>query len=80
MDGGVADSRWHGPRNPAQDRRLTPHEIEQLREAGIDVHQLKGGKGASQRDRFRDRDGHIYVKPKSGRGPGEPTGLNIRDF
>lgn len=28
-------------------------------------------------DLFKDQDGDIYVHPKDGSGPGEPTGYNI---
>jgi putative RNase toxin 33 of polymorphic toxin system len=31
-------------------------------------------------DLYKNRDGDILVKPKDGRGPGDPTGLNINDF
>ena len=31
-------------------------------------------------DLFKDRRRWIYVKPKDGGGPGDPTGLNINDF
>jgi RHS repeat-associated protein len=63
-------------RNPAQDKKLTDREIEELEEAGIHPHELKPG-GASE-DLYRDREGNIYVKPKGGAGPGEPTGINLK--
>jgi hypothetical protein len=28
-------------------------------------------------DLFKDREGNVYVKPKSGEGPGDPTGINL---
>jgi hypothetical protein len=31
-------------------------------------------------DLVKNKDGNIKVKPKNGKGPGEPTGLNINDF
>ena len=31
-------------------------------------------------DLFKDQKGNIYVKPKGGGGPGDPTGLNINDY
>ena len=34
----------------------------------------------SKYDLFKDSEGKIIVKPKSGVGPGEDTGLNILDF
>jgi RHS repeat-associated protein len=64
----------------AQMKRLSSGEIARLQRAGIDVHDLKGGIHASKRDLFKDKEGNIYVKPKSGEGPGESTGLNINDF
>jgi len=67
-------------RNPAQDKVLTKGEIGELEDAGYDVHELKGGKNASKYDLYKDRDGNIYVKPKGGRGPGDPTGININDL
>lgn len=41
---------------------------------------LKGKKNASESDLYKNKKGDIYVKPKSGKGPGDPTGLNINDF
>jgi hypothetical protein len=58
-------------------KRLTKGEIQKLKDAGHDIHELKGGKNASRYDLFRDDGGNIYVKPKDGSGPGEPTGINI---
>jgi hypothetical protein len=46
----------------------------------VDIHDLKGGRRASERDLFKNKDGDIRVKPKNGQGEGEPTGLNIKDF
>lgn len=67
-------------RNPAQDKRLSKGEIKQLENAGHDVHEMKGGKNASKYDLFKDKDGNIYVKPKNGSGPGDPTGVNVNDL
>lgn len=61
-------------------RRLSKGEIERLKKGEVNIHDLKGGRRASQYDLFTTRDGEIIVKPKSGRGPGEPTGLNINDY
>jgi hypothetical protein len=66
-----------------QDKKLSPGEIGALKDANIDVHELKtggGGKDASKFDLFKNKAGDIFVKPKNGRGPGEPTGYNINDF
>jgi hypothetical protein len=38
---------------------------------------VTGDKKVSKYDLYKDRDGNISVKPKNGKGPGEPTGLNI---
>ncbi len=66
-------------RNPKQDHRLSEGEIKKLQKAGKDVEGLKDNQ--SELDLFKDpKSGDIYVKPKSGAGPGEPTGLNIKDF
>ena len=63
-----------------QMKRLSGGEIKKLENAGIDVHDLKGGKRVGRYDLFKDGEGNIYVKPKSGAGEGEFTGLNINDF
>jgi RHS repeat-associated protein len=61
-------------RNPAQDKKMTPQEIDEFIKAGNPhPHELKPG-GASK-DLYRDGGGNIYVKPKGGAGPGEPTGI-----
>ena len=69
-------------RNPADDQRLSKGEIKALEEGGENAHEIKGGENAStsKRDLFKDKDGNIYVKPKDGSGPGEPTGLNVKDY
>src|SRR5258708_4078299 len=67
-------------RNPADDQKLTPGEIAKLVKKGENPEDLKGGKATGQRDLYKDKKGNIYVKPKGGSGPGEPTGLNIKDF
>ena len=41
---------------------------------------LKGGKGASKYDLYKDGKGNIYVKRKGGGGEADPTGLNSRDY
>lgn len=71
-----------GNRNPAQDKRLTKGEIRDLKRHGIDPEELKRGQGkrTGRSDLFKDQKGNIYVKPKDGSGPGEPTGFNTNDF
>jgi hypothetical protein len=63
---------------PAQDKKLTDQEIEALEEGGEHPHQLKPG--GSSEDLYRDREGNVYTKPQDGSGPGEETGLNMKDF
>lgn len=63
-----------------KDKMLSPGEIDRLKKGGEDIHDLKGGKNASKRDLYKNKNGDIFVKPKGGRGPGDPTGLNINDF
>jgi len=63
-------------RNPAQDKMLTRGEIERLKDAGHDPHEMKPHP-ASRYDLYKDKDGNIYVKPKGGSGAGEPTNINI---
>ena len=29
-------------------------------------------------DLFKDEDGNVYIKPKDGAGPGEPTEINLK--
>jgi RHS repeat-associated protein len=80
-----AESIWNtikggsgGGRNPAQDKELGDKEIKALEKAGHHPHELKPGGGPE--DLYKDREGNIYVKPKGGAGPGEETGLNLREF
>ncbi|MFE1746280.1 polymorphic toxin type 33 domain-containing protein [Coleofasciculus sp. H7-2] len=73
-EGGEEERNWR------QDKPLTNDEIAKLKEGGIDIHELKGGRNASKKDLYKDRDGNIYIKPKGGQALGEPTGLNINDF
>ena len=67
-------------RNWRQDKLLTKQEIERLKIGGVDIHEIKNEENASKKDLYKDRDGNIYVKPKGGMSPGEPTNLNINDF
>lgn len=76
----VAPSPGEDPnRDPAQDKLLSEGEIRKLKDAGHDIHDLKGKKNSSKRDLYKDSKGNIYVKPKGGNGPGDPTGININD-
>ncbi|TLY83342.1 MAG: hypothetical protein E6K42_02735 [Gammaproteobacteria bacterium] len=31
-------------------------------------------------DLYKDKKGNVYVKPKGGSGPGQPTGINIKNL
>ncbi len=64
----------------SQDKRLSDWEIKQLQNAGIDPHDLKPQIQGSRYDLFKDGQGNIIVKPKDGSGPGEATGINIKDL
>jgi RHS repeat-associated protein len=61
-----------------QDKPLTEGEIKKLKKGGVDPHELKDY--SRGKDLFKNERGDIIVKPKSGEGPGEPTGYNINDF
>jgi RHS repeat-associated protein len=63
-------------RNKAQDKLLTPRDIQTLQDNGFDLH---GGEkiGGSGSDLYKDADGNVYEKPKGGVGPGEPIGANL---
>jgi hypothetical protein len=67
-------------RNSAQDRLLSKGEVELLKAAGYDIHEIKGGKGASKYDLYKDPQGNIYVKRKGSAEEGDPTGININDI
>jgi len=41
---------------------------------------LKGNKHTGEIDLFKTKDGEILIKPKSGIGPGEPTGFNLNEL
>jgi RHS repeat-associated protein len=65
----------------AQDKKLTPGEIEKLKAAGYDPEQMKKSLGAGgQHDLYKDPQGNIYAKPKGSPVKGEPTGVNINDI
>lgn len=67
----------------AQQKPLTSGDIRKLKENDIDPHELKqsgSGGRVSDKDLYKDRDGNVYVKPKGGKGPGEPTGVNLKDL
>jgi len=68
-------------------RRLSNREARKLKtvikkDGYNSIEELKtpGGKGASKFDLFVESTGDIVVRPKSGVGPGNPTGYNIGDL
>lgn len=48
-----------------------------MKGAGVDPHDVKPGAG---HDLYKKPNGDIVVKPKGGRGPGDPIGVNIKDI
>lgn len=72
--GGEAERNWR------QDKLLTRDEIARLKQAGINIHELKGKRNASRKDLYKDSEGNIYIKPKDGQSTGDETGLNINNF
>jgi hypothetical protein len=67
-------------RNPAQDKILTQGEIRILEGAGIDIHDVKGNDHTGVIDLYKDNSGNVYIKAKGGKGPGDPTGINLNDY
>jgi Bacterial toxin 33 len=67
-----------------QDQELSKGEINALDKAKHNAEQMKadivGKKNGSKYDLYKDKQGNIYVKPKGGQAPGEPTGYNINDL
>jgi RHS repeat-associated protein len=59
-------------------KKLSPQEIEKLKEAGYDPHDLKPN---SQYDLYKNQNGDISVFPKNNlNGPGDPTGIQIKNL
>jgi RHS repeat-associated protein len=63
-----------------QIKRLSKDEIKKLIKKGVHPHDLKPKKNGSKYDLFKDEKGNIEVRPKSGQGQGDPTGININDL
>ncbi len=59
-----------------QFKKLSPSEIKDLIKAGYHPHDLKPN---SKFDLFKDDKGEVFVMPKNGSGPGDPTGININN-
>ena len=67
-------------KDAAQHKILTKGDIKLLKKAGLDPEELKGGKRTGLIDLWKTKDGEILIKPKSGKGPGEPTGYNLNNL
>ncbi len=65
------------PEASKQIKRISNNLIDAMKRKGVDPHDLKPN---SRYDIFVDGNGDLVVFPKSGSGPGDPTGYNIRDF
>lgn len=63
-----------------QMKKLTNGDVKKLKKKGMHPHDLKPDKGGGKYDLFWGKDGQIYVKPKSGKGPGDPTGVFKSDL
>ena len=59
-------------------KMLSPGEIEALKNAGHDIHELKNM--SLEYDLFKKPNGDIVIGPKNGAGPGDPTDINIKDI
>ncbi|MHA7878007.1 MAG: polymorphic toxin type 33 domain-containing protein [Bacteroidota bacterium] len=64
----------------AQFKKLSAGEIKVLKDAGYDIHALKGPKNASAFDLYKDSKGEIVVKLKGGQSGGELLGINIKEL
>ncbi len=63
-----------------QDKKLTNRFVEQFaKQTGVDLHDGQT-KPNARYDLYRKPNGDIVVKPKGGKGPGEPTGYNVNDI
>lgn len=60
-----------------EQKALSKGEIKKLEDKGVDPHDLKPH---SAYDLYKDKRGNIFVKLKNGKGKGEPTEYNIKDF
>ncbi|WP_446224821.1 polymorphic toxin type 33 domain-containing protein [Nocardia sp. IBHARD005] len=73
----VWDSTEERARNPAQDKILTDKDIRELKSRGHDPHDVKP-EPPSRYDLYKDGKGNVYIKPKGGKGPGDPTGIRLQ--
>jgi len=71
-------SEFNDPsRIPEQDKKLTPDDIQKIKDKGWDHSQKPKGRNAPGIDLYKDRKGNVYEKPKGGGGYGEPIGINL---
>ncbi|MBS1948774.1 MAG: hypothetical protein JST47_13505, partial [Bacteroidetes bacterium] len=77
---GGGDTHNDPDRNPNQDKKLTPGEIEKLIKHGWDHSNKPKGRNAPAIDLYKDRKGNVYEKPKGGSGYGEPIGINLNNL
>lgn len=61
-------------------KKLSEGEIKMMKNAGEDIHAIKGTGNVSQYDLYKNKSGDIFQFGKGGKGSGEPTGLNINKF
>ncbi|MFD4356101.1 polymorphic toxin type 33 domain-containing protein [Nocardia sp. NPDC058518] len=73
----VWDRTEERTRNPAQDKILTDKDIRELKSRGHDPHDVKPDP-PSRYDLYKDGKGNVYIKPKGGKGPGDPTGIRLQ--
>ena len=61
-------------------KRLSDGEIQMLKDAGFDVHAIKGNVKMGTIDLYKDREGNIYIMLKGAKGYADETGYNIKDL
>ncbi len=62
----------------AQMKRLNSGEIEMLKKAGFDIHDLKGQQSGV--DIYKDDTGELFLKPLSGKGEPDQLNINIKNL
>jgi hypothetical protein len=73
--GGSGDVKLRGSSLRKLEKRILADGYQSLEDLKV-----PGGKGAGGYDLYVKPNGDIVIKPKSGIGPGEPTGYNIHDL
>lgn len=78
---GEDDKDEGGNNDKKLSNRLLKKFEKYLSSIGETIHKIKDKKSGSKTDLFYDpKTGDIKIKPKDGKGPGEPTGFNINQF